>query len=203
MALERAVFKRRRHIGRAGPRKRLKKNYQKICTKLRQVQRQTGCATNTLNKVVEALGEYMTVNVTNFKIQHGDKHMCEESGAVVMELNGCVGCHRHVYIPSSSAMKCPKCRHPRFNVQRKPNEVNIQCFFVFCKNALTHDLIHDFIQVCWYFPIREQLDKILQIPEYRELLMHEVRRKRNEDFISDVYDAPRYITESLNLESLN
>ena len=32
---------------------------------------------------------------------------------------------------------------------------------------------------------------MIEIPEYRELLMHEIRRKRHDDYMSDVYDAPR------------
>lgn len=46
--------------------------------------------------------------------------------------------------------------------------------------------------MCWYFPIREQLRPLLKLPAYRELLKYESQRVHNDDFMSDVYDSPRW-----------
>ena len=49
-------------------------------------------------------------------------------------------------------------------------------------------------QVCWFFPLKDQLRAMLQVPAYRELLHHEWRRGRcnNRNIMSDVYDTPRW-----------
>ena len=49
------------------------------------------------------------------------------------------------------------------------------------------------LQVCHYFPLRSQLSKLLTIPSYRELLMHEYKRKSKARVcFTDVYDSPRW-----------
>ena len=49
-------------------------------------------------------------------------------------------------------------------------------------------------QVCWFFPLKDQLRAMLEVPSYRELLLHEWRRRRcnNPNIMSDVYDTPRW-----------
>jgi len=135
---------------------------------MRQIQRATGCATTTLNMALDVLKPHLKVDQLN--VRGVDKRMCKNGGAHALKLNGCVGndCDGHVYLPSSPLMTCPKCGHPRLNARGKPNEV------------------------CWYFPLREQLRELLKSPRFRELLMHEVRRNRNPALMSDVYDTPRW-----------
>ena len=48
------------------------------------------------------------------------------------------------------------------------------------------------LQECWYFPLRTQFQQLLQLEEYRHLLMFEDRRQSNDRFVTDVYDAPRW-----------
>ena len=48
------------------------------------------------------------------------------------------------------------------------------------------------VQVFWYFPLKMQLSTLLKSEKYRHLLMHETRRKKNTDYMSDVYDTPRW-----------
>ena len=54
--------------------------------------------------------------------------------------------------------------------------------------------------------MRTQFQRLLQLEEYRHLLLFENRRKSNDDFITDVYDAPRWRelmgTTSGNLERI-
>ena len=58
-----------------------------------------------------------------FKVQSADAQVLSESGAHSLRLNGCVGCNRHVYLPTCPLKRCPRCAHPRFNAARQPNEV--------------------------------------------------------------------------------
>lgn len=44
----------------------------------------------------------------------------------------------------------------------------------------------------YYYPLTEQLKTLMQLPEYRELLLYESRRSRSDAWISDVYDTPRW-----------
>ena len=48
------------------------------------------------------------------------------------------------------------------------------------------------MKVCWYFPLKEQLHELLMLPVFRNLLMYESTRTRNEALMSDVYDTPRW-----------
>jgi hypothetical protein len=48
------------------------------------------------------------------------------------------------------------------------------------------------LQVCYYFPLRDQLRHMLSIRAYRDLLMFESRRPSCRDSMSDVYDSPRW-----------
>ena len=131
MALARSVYRRKRKTNRntlrvGRKRKKIVGQLEKISIALRQVQRTTGCATTTLNKTIQALKEHMNVNIPqHFKVSCIDNQMCDEGGASVLELNGCVGCHEHVYTPQSPRMSCPKCGHPRFNNSLKANEVSV------------------------------------------------------------------------------
>ena len=53
----------------------------------------------------------------------------------------------------------------------------------------------------YYFPLREQLKRLIELPAYRELLLHEVNRSRPRRrrshlrrgyIMTDVYDSPRW-----------
>ena len=95
--------------------------------------------------------------------------MLQKADAVLLQLHGCVGCNQHVFLPSDRQTKCPKCRHPRFSCTKKPNEV------------------------CWYFPLAKQIARLLQDKNYRNHLQHEFRRPtQNENYMTDVYDSPRW-----------
>ena len=48
------------------------------------------------------------------------------------------------------------------------------------------------MQVCWYFPLEPQIAQLLQNKEYQHVLKHEGRRTQHEDYMSDVYDSPRW-----------
>ena len=47
------------------------------------------------------------------------------------------------------------------------------------------------MQVCWYFPIRPKLRKLLSLPQFRKHLCYEQRRPRNDLYVTDVQDVAR------------
>ena len=61
---------------------------------------------------------------------------------------------------------------PRFNHEKKPNEV------------------------CWYFPLENQIKQLLKNKNYQYQLKHEGRRTQHHDYMSDVYGSA---TESREL----
>ena len=47
-------------------------------------------------------------------------------------------------------------------------------------------------QVSYYFPLKNQLRTLMQLPEYVHHLQWESRRATNPDVMTDVYDTPRW-----------
>lgn len=48
------------------------------------------------------------------------------------------------------------------------------------------------MQIAFYFPLKDQLSALISLPGYRQLLLHEHRRSRTDNTMSDVYDTPRW-----------
>ena len=169
-----------------------------VWERLRQVQRGCGgCNTTTLKKIFTAVQPFL--NVSNIVNTTSDAELKDKGDAVVLELHGCVHCDDFVFKPDDTRLRCPKCDHPRFNSNKKPNEVCAVClFFFYLANFWSNYLIMFgvlfvlFMQVFWYFPLKHQLAALLKNESYRELLMHETRRKSCAGRMSDVYDTPRW-----------
>ena len=56
-------------------------------------------------------------------------------------------------------------------------------------------LTYIFLQVCWYFPIREQISALLKVGNYKKLLMYERehhRLRKQDEYMSDIYDCHRW-----------
>ena len=142
-----------------------------VLVALRTVQSRTNVATSTLNLILQVLQPFLKglENVKGLKMR---KIRARSQSRFKRLLHGCVDCHDHVFGPRNKDKVCPKCGHPRYNDAGKPNEV------------------------CWYFPLREQLKTLLDDPTYRECLRHETihrrRRRTNDHFMNDIYDAPRW-----------
>jgi len=94
-----------------------------IYVALRKVQRTTGCTTSMLQKILKALSPFLNV-AENLNVEEANKEIFERSGATMMKLNGCVGCHEHVFLPSETLERCPKCEHPRYSNGRA-NEASV------------------------------------------------------------------------------
>ena len=104
------------------------------------------------------------------------------------------------------------CGHARYDAKGKPFEVRSSLFFWYdlgCVAFFTHSSLSvlvrhfysliTFIFVVWndwqevyYFPIKDKLQALLKIPEFRKLLNHEFLRPRGRGSYSDVYDAPAW-----------
>ena len=73
---------------------------------------------------------YFGFDVSSSDMKAADEKMQEDAGTCMLRLNGCVGCHRHVYMPDDPARVCPKieadgtvCGHPRYDAKGSPHEV--------------------------------------------------------------------------------
>ena len=88
--------------------------------------KKTGCSTKTLNLVLKTLRPYLMPQFRGPSlVAHVTKRIAQQSGAVVLRLNGCVGCHKHVFGPKCRARLCPnpECQSPRYDTNGKPKEV--------------------------------------------------------------------------------
>ena len=145
---------------------------EQVLKQMRKVQNISGCATSTLDLVLKFLQPFLKgcEDVKNFAMP---RVRARKACRFKLRLNGCVGCNDHVFGPRSEDQVCPKCAHPRYNAKGKPHEL------------------------CWFFPLREQLRSLMALPTYRHLLMYEkehlrTRRSSNSQHMCDIYDAPRW-----------
>ena len=71
---------------------------------------------------------------------------------------------------------------------------NISLFAVcICFVCGLHIYIHIITQVCWYFPLTNQIKRLLQSKLYSHYLKYEFhRREQNDNYMADVYDSPRW-----------
>ena len=129
------------------------------------------------------------------------------------QLHGCVGADcSYVFGPENKEVHCPECGVARYSLDGKPKEVSHSLFrspiyiftFTIIDNFLSLCLCLSLslslslnVQVCWYFPLTQQLKALLEVGNYRGLLMYERehRRSRRDDaFMCDLYDSPRWQT---------
>jgi len=103
----------------------------KIGEALRNVQRSTGCTTRTLATTLKELKPFLKdeyqISLPHDTFRSIDKGIKAKYEAISLQLHGCVGCNKHVFLPSDKAKRCPLCRFPRHNIKGQPNEVSIQC----------------------------------------------------------------------------
>ena len=145
---------------------------EQVIKEMRKVQNITGCTTATLDCVLQHLQPFLKgcEEVKNLRMP---RVRARKASPFKLRLTGCVGCHNHVFGPHSRERVCPQCAHPRYNAKGQPHEI------------------------CWYFPLREQLRSLFKIRAYRKLLMYEkehrrIRRASCPHHMCDIYDAPRW-----------
>ena len=93
--------------------------------KLRRIQSITQCSTSTMLKVLDAVQPRAVKSLTKT-----DKSFLLASGTECLRLHGCVVCDKHVFHPKSKFNNCPLCNHPRYTVNKKPNEVSDNFFML-------------------------------------------------------------------------
>ena len=145
---------------------------EQVIKEMRKVQNITGCTTATLDCVLQHLQPFLKgcEEVKNLRMP---RVRARKASPFKLRLTGCVGCDNHVFGPHSRERVCPQCAHPRYNAKGQPHEI------------------------CWYFPLREQLRSLFKIRAYRKLLMYEkehrrIRRASCPHHMCDIYDAPRW-----------
>ena len=172
-------FKRRKRRGTGSSKKRAKKrrrllvkkmlkvvelNPENVWLKCRLIQRQTGCS----HKAIKSMINSVCGKIPRATMVKMDKKLIDVGGGLCLQLNGCDNCNRHVFLPSSKETCCPKCGGARFDDKGKPKEV------------------------CQYFPLRKQIEKLLGLPAFRDLLKYEHQRATNSAFMTDVHDSPMW-----------
>ena len=138
-----------------------------FCADLRLLQQRSGCTDKTCEDIAQTFSKYFG-GCAQLNFKSYDKKMQKVAGAKMLRLNGCPDCKQHVFLPSDKSISCPICGSDRFKADGKPKE-----------------------QV-YYFPLKSKLKALFRTPGYKRMLQHEFFRPRNEDLMSDVYDAPSW-----------
>lgn len=99
-----------------------------ICADIRRLQQRTGCCDSTCDEILQLYSQYTGSNFRSFK--SCDKKLSAAAGVEVLRLNGCTGCHKHVFMPGDKATVCPLCNHPRHGADGQPLEVCCKNIFV-------------------------------------------------------------------------
>ena len=92
-----------------------------FCSDLRRLQQRRKCTDIICADIVLTLGRYLSVDLKNFRIN--DKAMQEAAGVSFLRLNGCVTCHKFVYLPQDRRTHCPRCGGQRFDDEGHALEV--------------------------------------------------------------------------------
>ena len=118
-----------------------------FCCDLRRLQQRSKCSDQTCNDILKTFAKYLRIDVP-CNLRKFDKTFKKEAGAEVLRLNGCVGCHKQVYLPRDRTEFCPRvkadgtvCGHPRYKDNGKPHEVRtliIYDFFSLLKTILVN-----------------------------------------------------------------
>jgi len=108
-----------------------------VWERMREAQRACGCNTHTLKTLLKAVQPFCDVKISGTS----DGDLCAKGNAVVLELHGCVNCNDFVFAPEDKQLRCPKCEHPRFNADKKPNEVYLFFCFFFMLNSIVCKLV--------------------------------------------------------------
>ena len=176
------------NVGKRQRSREKKTGTKKIRLALRQVQSETGCTTKVLQTALKILQPFLNIKVSPGCLRRTSQGLFRQSGATVLRLNGCVDCHNYVFLPSDRRQTCPDCGHQRCDARGQPHEVTTH--FICTLHTLYFPCTHT--QICFYFPIKEQLKALLQLQSYRKLLQYEKHRLSSRELMTDVYDSPRW-----------
>ena len=97
-----------------------------FCVNLRRVQQRSGCSDVTCKDFLETFAKLLNIGAVK-SLHQCDELIQEASGARVLRLHGCVGCHQHVWHPNDKETHCTHCGYARYKIDGKPFEV---CMYV-------------------------------------------------------------------------
>lgn len=144
----------------------------KICVSLRQLQRRRGCSHVLLQDVLETMRPYLRC-LGPGRYTDADKKLQTEAGVFCHELHGCVGCNNYVFPHDDKSLRCPNCLAARYAdvTKKEPNEM------------------------IYYFPIAERMQALMQTKRFEHCANYELRRRSNDDFMTDLQDSPAWQKE--------
>lgn len=164
---------------------------EQILEALMEVQSECNVSTKCLNLILKKLHPFLKgcEHIEPFKMP---RVRARARSPIKQQMHGCVGCNKHVFGPQDHDLVCPTCGTARYARDGKPKEVPVcVCACVLCLISV-HVCC---VQVCWFFPLGEQIKRLLCIPQYKNLLNYERQHRairRHDNFICDVYDTPRW-----------
>lgn len=100
-----------------------------ICVDLRRLQQRCRTTDATCADILKTFGKYLGIAApNNFKcgIKTCDTKIQEAAGATVLRLDGCINCHRTVFLPDDRRKECPLCDQSRYDNNGQPNEVCVR-----------------------------------------------------------------------------
>ena len=99
-------------------------NQEELLREIRKVQQRTKCTNTTCLDFIALFSKYFGEGKLPTTFDACDKELKKAAGVDVFTLNGCIGCHRHVYGPEDARDHCPRCGYERYNANTgKPHEV--------------------------------------------------------------------------------
>ena len=98
---------------------------------LRRVQNKSGCATATLDLVLQNLHPFLKGCEDLKQVHMKMPNIVKRQSVLKRQLHGCGGCNDYVFGPDCQETHCPKCDHPRYNGKGIANEVRGITWFPF------------------------------------------------------------------------
>ena len=144
----------------------------RVCVSLRQLQNETRCPTSYLDHVVRAMGPFMQPDSIPHSVCMSDKSLHLEAGVEMCELFACSSSNsqcglRKVWTQCDVPEYCPKCGKSMRDKTGKMEPV-------------------------FYYPLQPRLHALLGTESYRSWVSYEAAREKNDDYFTDVYDAPAW-----------
>lgn len=175
-----------------------------LCIDIRLLQQRSKCSDKTCDEILWIFSKHLGIVRNNFR--NTDKKMRKVAGTSVLRLHGCVGCHKHVFLPQDKNIVCPLCGHARYDVEKKPFEVTSVNICEVKSHLRPHlplfilwflilKLFYTAQQRVFYFPLKPKLEALLRTDHYRQLCEHEFLRPcgdKDGNLMSDIYDTPSW-----------
>ena len=105
-----------------------------FCIDIRRLQQRSKCSDATCDEIVKTFAKHFGIPTNNFR--NADSKIQKAAGTSCLRLNGCVGCHEHVYHPDD---RCQPRIHSRTHSRIHSLAHSLTRAFT---HSLAHSLIH-------------------------------------------------------------